>query len=149
MLTSMTKEPIPIIITLKLKSGEDIIGVYGGDVPPKDETEEKTVAVYQPIKIRQISTNIFGRVIYSYVSDFYSLFGATIVFIPYSNIMLKSVASDFFKVYYGQQLPLLSHEEDNIRESHLNFFRKEDIKEILRNSKTDSLYVEPETNYVQ
>lgn len=136
------------IVTLKLKSGEDILGLFGGESEPKSESDERAVILYQPIKIKQISTNIFGRIIFSYVSDFYSLFGNQLVYVPYSNISLKSIASEFFKIYYAKQLPILMEAEDQIRMSHLTFYRNQEIKELM-SDREGSFYIDPDTEYAQ
>lgn len=136
------------IVTLKLKSGEDIIGLFGGETEPKSESDERFVILFQPIKIKQISTNIFGRIIFSYVSDFYSLFGNQLVYVPYSNISLKSIASEFFKIYYAKQLPILMEAEDQIRMSHLTFYRNQEIKELM-SDREGSFYIDPDTEYAQ
>ena len=134
-----------IVVTTKLKSGDDIIGLYAGET---DESgSDKSLVLYRPIKIRQVSYDIYGKTVFSYASDFYSLFGAALVTIPYSNILCKSVVPEFFKIYYAKALQDLMLIDSKIQESYLSFYAQQELKELLAD--TDSIFIDTHSDYVQ
>ncbi len=134
-----------IVVTVKLKSGEDIIGLYAGET---DESgSDKSLVLYRPIKIRQVSYNVYGKTVFSYASDFYSLFGTSLVTVPYSNVLCKSVVPEFFKIYYAKALQDLLPIDSKIQESYLAYYAKEELKELLAD--TDSIFVDTHSDYVQ
>lgn len=137
-----------IVITLKLKSGEDLIGYYLGEEEESD-INQKSVCIYRPIKIKQIHFTVDGYTSngFNYASDLYSLYGSPMVLIPYSNILTRDVASPFFEIYYERSMGELLALEDKIQDNYIKAYQKQDLREVMKN--TDSIYVEQETEHLQ
>lgn len=141
-------KPEVYAVTLKLKTGEDIIGYYLGEVEESD-INRKSISLYRPIKIRQLQIKSVANSAPSfvYVSDLYSLYGGKQVNIPYSEIVTRDVADPFFVVYYERSLGGLVALEDSIQETYIKAYQKQDLQEIMKNS--DSVYMDINSEFLQ
>lgn len=142
----MTKEAI--VITLKLKTGEDILGFYCGE-SDEDTGLEPSILLMRPIKVKQQVQQIQGTNIpvFSYMGDLYSLYGSPLTYIPYSLIVTRDVASDFFSLYYQRTLGNLLALEDRIQESYISSYDMQDVSAAMGD--TDSIYVATISEFVQ
>lgn len=135
------------IVTVKLKSGEDLIGLSGGIIED-DAHGETCLSLMRPIKIkRHIRYTESGYPVFSYVSDLYSLYGSVMTCIPMSIVASIDIASEFFSVYYNRTLGELLVIEERIQEVYIDMYENDDIKSAMEG--TDSIYLKVESSYLQ
>lgn len=135
-----------IIIVLKTKSDEDVIGFYMGDLE-KTDTSESAIMVYRPLCIKLIEKIVNNTVLHQYVTYPYFQYGSKVVTIPHSEIITKDKADPFFVTFYERALGQHIVKEDEIHSGYTKYFEKQDLAEIME--KTDSLYIEQPTEYKQ
>jgi hypothetical protein len=137
----------PIVIYLKLKSGEDILGFYGGEMEA-EAGMDASIIMMRPLKIKQIvQRHPTGLPVFSYTADLYSLYGTSITCIPHSNVLTRDIASEFFSVYYQRTLGDLLVMEERIQESYVKMWDREDVRTAM--GETDSMYMDVECEYKQ
>jgi hypothetical protein len=141
-----TEKSAPIVVTLKLKSGYDLLAFYGGEGEESD-TIGRSIIVYRPIWIKEVMTSYKDQYVPKYLSDFYSNYGGPLVAIPYAHIITRDVASEFYSIYYQKVIGDLLVADEKLQASYRKYFTYLDEKEVM--GSTDSFLVHQETEFVQ
>jgi hypothetical protein len=145
----MTDKKLPsIVLSLRTSLGEDILGYYCGETE-KDDSFEKCVILYRPVKIKEqlYQYQKTGKIVTQYVTNLYLPFGSSMVYIPYSQILNRSEASVFFDIFYKKTLGELIATEEDAQAAYLKFWNDQDTADAM--SDTDSILVTADSEYLQ
>ena len=132
-----------VVIAIKTKDGQDILGFYIGD--SGEETEERSMILYRPILINPTTYLVHGSQVHTYATSLYFQFGSGVSYIPYDNIVIKDVASEFFSSFYVRAVGELIAKSSMINDSYSKFYEKQDLSDIMEN--TDSMYFEQTSEF--
>lgn len=136
------------VVALRLKSGEDVLGFFCGDSFPEEDTyQESAILLYQPMLIKLATYSVYNKPVEAYVTDLYFSYGDPVVAIPFSSIITRSEASEFFTLFYVRTLGQLLDKENTLQEKYLKFFETSDLADIM--GETDSMYIETESEHLQ
>lgn len=141
----MDEKSKPIIVALKTKEG-DVLGFYLGE-SEETETTERGMILYRPVFIEPSTRFFNGKPIYSYDTTSYFEFGSQKVTIPYSRILHHDVASDFFTVFFLENIGEIIAKQDMVNEGYLKYYENRMMKEAMQD--TDSVYVHTDVEFMQ
>lgn len=140
-----TKNSIAVV-SLKLKNGDDVMGVYVGEMK-MSFGEEPAIVLLRPIKIHFMN-NVTDRGISTiYAPTLYFPYGDPQIPFPMSMIDQQTVANPFFRRFYFMVAPELIDNEQTRHEAIEKAFDDIETENILKN--TSSSFIVPETNQLQ
>jgi hypothetical protein len=142
----MTEKTKHTVVALRTKDGADILGYYCGE-SDKSEMFGDSIILYRPIYVAPLTNIIKGTPLFTYSASLYFRYGSQVVHMPYSNILHHDIASEFFTSYYFETIGDLIAHDDHVAESHIKFYQRRAIKEIMQS--TDSILVECTSEFSQ
>lgn len=126
------------VLALKLSTGEDILGFYGGE-----SSDGASVMMYRPVKFVLESVIINGRIVSNYIPSFFFPYGENMTPILKSLIVNQEISNPFFHRFYEKVMGELVVYEENRQERITEIFDAQELRDIMR--ETDSLYVHNES----
>jgi hypothetical protein len=135
------------VIAIKTVSGEDVLGLYAGDID-LEYSADKAMMIYRPIKIELITSYLPEGVMSNYTPKFYFPYGEVLTPIPYRCISHQELANPFFSNLYKKLVgEMVLHEEG--RQARISkAYEKQELEED--NSSTNSIYFDaPPQEYLQ
>ena len=142
----MTEKEDVAIVAFKTVSGEDVLGLYSGEIT-LDYSNEQAMMIYRPIKIELISTYHVDGISTNYYPKFYFPFGEAITPIPYRTISHQELANPFFTRMYKKFLVELIDYEEKRQERITKVFDDRELESIL--NKTHSMFMDLKQNFQQ
>lgn len=136
-----------VVLSLRTKYGENLLGYYVGDSINK-VSELPTVVLYRPIRINYIEYVNQGKMLQNYEHTFYFPFGGPLVEVLQADIINSDTASDFFSFYYAKILGEEIVNEERLQNRIISFYEHLEIRDILKENNTDSFYIKPLTEYL-
>ena len=131
------------VVCLKTTDGDDILGLYMGE---NDENElDPSIILYRPIYIKPVSYASNGMLVNTYATKHYFNYGSNVSNIPYSKILNRDLASDFFSVFYTKSIGELICEEEKINKSYTDLYEYQNLEIVME--ETDSIYCEHISEY--
>jgi hypothetical protein len=135
------------VLAIKLKTGEDILGYYAGELEQDYAPGEMTVMLYRPIKIMLQSELHERGVVSNYIPQFYFPYGEVLTPIPYSMIAHQELANPFFVRLYKKTLGELIVFEESRQERITKVFDLDDMKTAMCDSESPLIFMP--TRYLQ
>jgi hypothetical protein len=140
------KEPKVIpIVALKLKTGEDIVSFYVGDME-MSFSNEKAIVLLRPMKITTMIVQAESGMETIYIPTLYFPLTNEAFAVPISSIVHQGVCNEFFIKLYVKYLPDLLKSEDERQRSIISKLERSEMEEIISK---DSTIVYSDTIYSQ
>jgi len=133
-----------VVVALKLKTGEDIIGYFAGEMD-LSFSEEKAVILLRPVKIDTAFKSTSEGLRPHYIPSLYFPMSGPTVNIPVSGISHQGIADEFFCLLYKKIAPELVAAEAKRHAAIVEAIELKECEELI--SKTcflvysDTLYV--------
>lgn len=139
----MEEKKKAIVVAIKNKDGNDILGYHLGD---SEYAGEPCMVLYRPIFIQQ-SVHLVDKIpVTTYATTMYFRYGNHAVNIPYASIECHDLASEFFTLFYSRSIGDLIAREEELHNRYMKFYVNNDIKEAMEN--TDSIFVDFKSQFI-
>lgn len=129
-----------VVLALKTKRGENILGFFCGEAE-NPFTKEPSFLLYRPIMVNHINYAQNGGKYHNYISDFYFPYGDRVVRFNQKDVISLDQASEFFSRYYKRVLGEHIVDEEKLQNRIDDMYENKDIAEILAERKSDSFYI--------
>lgn len=130
-----------IVIALKLKTGEDVLGYYGSEMK-MEGTQEEAIVLIRPMRLQLVNTVGDNGVATSYVPSLYFPYGGVATPFPMSIIAQQTIANTFFSTFYAHIINLLISNQDDHHKFIATNFENLEYSDILSTIEPINIHTE-------